>query len=151
MSNRTAMISKIHIAKKDLAMKEDSYRDMLERKTGKRSASELSLGQLDTVLAEFTRIGWKPTKRCIGTSKEAQIRMIFAVWKDICPLLGVEDDEAAKAQLRAFVVRQTRTKANPKGISAAEFLDSTSANKVLEGLKSWRTSLRRKAAQAEAA
>lgn len=46
---------------------------------------------------------------------------------------------------------KTKTLANPAGVSDPAFLDSGQANKVLEGLKAWRTRLRRAAAQAEAA
>lgn len=141
MSHRTAMLSKIHIARKDLALSEESYRDILRRKTGVESAAGLSDAQLDHVLAEFSRLGWKPKKGRTGTSKHAQIRMIHAVWKDICALgIGAEDEAAA---LRSFTARQTKTLANPQGVSAPAFLDSHQANRVLEGLKAWRTRLRR--------
>ncbi|MDB5851927.1 MAG: regulatory protein GemA [Rhodoferax sp.] len=142
MSTRTIMISKIHVAKRQLALPDDSYRDVLRRKTGKESTGAMSHGELETVLREFERLGFKPTKR--GTfSKEKQIRMIRAVWKDITHLgIDAEDHVAA---LRSFVGRVTRTKVNPLGVSDPEFLDSTQANKVLEGLKAWRTRLRQQA------
>jgi phage gp16-like protein len=144
--SRKAMLAKIHIARKDLALSEESYADILRRKTGVESAAGLSDAQLDRVLGEFKRLGWKPKKGRTGTSKHAQIRMIHAVWKDICAL-GIDAEDEAAA-LRAFVARQTKTLANPVGVSAAEFLDSTQANRVLEGLKAWRSRLRRAAAEA---
>lgn len=143
--SRKAMLAKIHIARKDLALSEESYADILRRKTGVESAAGLSDVQLDRVLGEFKRLGWKPKKGRTGTSKHAQIRMIHAVWKDICELgIGAEDEAAA---LRSFVGRQTKTMANPQGVSDPAFLDSVQANKVLEGLKAWRTRLRRAAKQ----
>lgn len=140
MSSRTAMLAKIHLAKKQLALSDDSYRDILRRVTGAESASALPDQKLDRVLGEFKRLGWKPKPNRTGTSKHAQIRMIHAVWADLCKLgIDAEDETAA---LRAFTQRQTKTLANPAGVSAPEFLDSNQANRVLEGLKAWRTRLR---------
>jgi len=149
-SPRSTMIAKIHVAKKQLALAEESYRDVLVRVTQLDSTSRMTEGQLERVLKEFERLGFRPTTKRTGTSKQAQIRMIHAVFADIVALGGVtgEGPEAAAAALRAFVVRQTKTKANPQGVSDAKWLDSTSANKVLEGLKGWRTRLRRAAAEA---
>ncbi|MEI6160143.1 MAG: regulatory protein GemA [Roseococcus sp.] len=144
--SRKAMLAKIHIARKDLALSDESYADILRRKTGMESAAGLSDQQLDRVLGEFKRLGWKPKKGRTGTSKHAQIRMIHAVWKDICGL-GIDAEDEAAA-LRSFTARQTKTLANPAGVADPAWLDSTQANKVLEGLKAWRTRLRRAAAEA---
>jgi phage gp16-like protein len=146
MSARTAMLAKIHLAKKQLALTEESYRDILRRITERDSASALSEGQMDRVLKEFARLGWKPRPGRTGTSKHAQIRKIHAVWKDLVTEGAVQAEDEAAA-LRAFVQRQTKTRANPEGVSAPEFLDSHGANKVLEGLKAWLRRVR----QAEAA
>lgn len=147
MSPRNTMIAKIHVARKQLALSEESYRDVLLRVTKLDSTSRMTDGHLDRVLKEFTRLGFRPTKRRSGTSKEPQIRMIHAVWADIVELggIGAEDQEGA---LRKFVQRQTKTKANPAGISDARFLRSGDGNKVLEGLKAWRRRLRQKKAEA---
>jgi phage gp16-like protein len=135
------MIAKIHLAKKQLALTEDSYRDVLRRVTGVDSAGSMRGDQLDAVLREFARLGWKakPARR---RSDKPQVRMIHAVWKDIVALQGHGD----AAALRSFVRRQTRTDATPDGIASPEFLDAEMANRVLEGLKAWRARLRRKAA-----
>lgn len=147
MTPRSAMIAKIHVAKKQLALVEESYRDVLVRVTSKDSTSRMSEAELERVLKEFGRLGFRPTTKRTGTSKEPQIRMIHAVWKDIVELGGVAAEDPAAA-LRAFVVHQTKTRANPQGISDPAFLDSISANKVLEGLKGWRRRLRAKQAEA---
>lgn len=143
---RRAMLAKLHLARKELALTEESYRDVLRRVTGQESAAALSEPQLDRALAEFRRLGWKPRKGKgrTGTSAAPQIRMIHAVWRDICRLgIDAEDETAA---LRAFVARQTRTAANPQGVSDPRFLDSQQANRVLEGLKAWRRRLKAKEA-----
>lgn len=140
---RTAMIAKLHLARRDLALTEDTYRDVLRRVTGKDSAAQLSERQLDQALREFRRLGWTPkaARGGTGTSKQAQIRMIHGVWADICAL-GIDAEDEAAA-LRAFTARQTKTLANPQGVSDPAFLTSDQANRVLEGLKAWRARLRR--------
>nr|WP_246523473.1 regulatory protein GemA [Neoroseomonas eburnea] len=135
------MIAKIHLAKKQLALTEDSYRDILRRVTQLDSAAVMRVDQLDAVLREFARLGWKakPAKK---RSEKPQVRMIWAIWRDIVALQGHGDDAA----LRSFVRRQTRTDAHPDGISSPEFLDAEMGNRVAEGLKAWRARLRRQAA-----
>ena len=139
--DRRQMLAKIHLARKQLALTEDSYRDILRRITGIDSAGAMRAEQLDTVLREFARLGWKP-KPAKRRSDKPQVRMIHAVWKDIIALQGRGD----AAALRAFVRRQTKTDATPDGIASPEFLDAEMANRVLEGLKAWRARLRRQAA-----
>ena len=140
-SPRTAMIAKLHLARRDLALTEDTYRDVLRRVTGKDSAAQLSERELDLALREFKRLGWRPKPGRTGTSKHAQIRMIHGVWADLCRL-GIDAEDEAAA-LRAFTSRQTKTLANPQGVSDPAFLTSEQANKVLEGLKAWRARARR--------
>lgn len=60
MNRRNQQLSKIHIAKKELAMDDDSYRAMLARVAGVTSAKDLNPRQVGAVLREFERLGWKP-------------------------------------------------------------------------------------------
>ncbi len=138
---RRGAIAKIHIGRSQLAMGDDAYRDMLERLTGARSAGTLTMQQLDTVLAEMRRLGFKPLPAKRPTSPKAQIRMIFAVWKDLQPHL----EDGSDAALRAFCARQTKSPKHPQGVSAPQFLGPAEANKVLEGLKAWLARCRERA------
>ena len=139
--DRRVMIAKIHLAKKQLALAEESYRAILERITGLDSAGKMRVDQLDAVLREFARLGWR-AKPATKRSAQPQIRMIHAVWADICKLQG-RGDEAA---LRAFVRRQTKTADHPDGVDSPNFLTAPLANRVLEGLKAWRARLAKDAA-----
>ena len=58
---RRVKIAQIHVAKKQLDMDEDSYRDMLERVAGVRSAIHLDLSGIRAVLDEFRRLGFQPS------------------------------------------------------------------------------------------
>ncbi|GAB0119456.1 phage protein GemA/Gp16 family protein [Acidisoma sp. 7E03] len=122
---RRAMLAKAHIARKELFRSEDDYRAVLERVAGVTSAAACSDAQLDQVLTEFRRMGWKP--KAARISHKPHVRMIYAVWNDLKAFVTVEDKDKA---LRAFVRRQT-------GKETPEFLTGAEANRVIEGLKSW--------------
>ena len=59
-SPRAREIKAIHIAKRDLCLDDDTYRDVLERITGLRSAADLDAKQRRAVIDEFYRLGWRP-------------------------------------------------------------------------------------------
>lgn len=59
MNRRNQQLSKIHVAKKDLGMDDESYRAMLARVAGVTSAKDLNPRQVGLVLREFERLGWK--------------------------------------------------------------------------------------------
>lgn len=132
MSARRAMLAKVHVARKRMALDEDSYRGLLRRVTGRGSAGDCTDGELHAVLAEFRRLGFDATPRP-PPGPRAQLRMIAALWAELAPCLSDTSEEA----LRAFVRRQTADKANPRGVMAVEWLDAQQANKVIEGLKAW--------------
>lgn len=65
MNTRNLQLSKIHIAKKDLGLDDETYRALLARVAGVRSAKDLNPRQIGAVLAEFSRLGWEsaPAKK----------------------------------------------------------------------------------------
>jgi len=135
--DRRALLAQIHIARKDLALTEESYRDLVRRITTRESAGDCTQLQLEQLVGEFKRVGWKGGKKPLRpVSRNPQVRMIYGVWKDLKPFVA---DHGAGA-LRAFCKRQT-------GADAPEFLDATNANKVLEGLKAWLKRERDRAAE----
>lgn len=129
---RQALLARVHIAWKEMGIKEDAYRDILRRVTGQESARALGDGQLTLVLDEFKRLGWAPKVRH-PVSANPQVRIIYAIWKDIQALLPTPAD---RAELRAFTRRMT-------GKDAPEFCDGREATLVIEGLKGWRENLRK--------
>lgn len=70
---RNQQLSKIHIAKKDLGLDDDTYRAMLMRITGKTSSKDLNPLQTANVLRELERLGWQP-KRGAAKPKPAADR-----------------------------------------------------------------------------
>lgn len=53
-------LAKIHIAKAQLGLDDETYRALLARVAGVRSAKDLSPRQMGAVLREFERMGWQP-------------------------------------------------------------------------------------------
>jgi phage gp16-like protein len=129
-TDRRGMLAKVHVAKKQLGLDDDSYRAVVVRITGRDSAGKASAGDLERLLAEFTRLGFKPAPAISGKS---WVRKIHAIWNDLAPLL----DGATDATLAAFVARQTKSQRNPEGIAKPEWLDAKEATKVIQGLEGW--------------
>jgi phage gp16-like protein len=121
--DRRARLATIHVAKKKLAMQEDSYRAMLQRLTGHESAADCTDAQLGRVIEEFRRLGFSAARR---PADKPHVRKVYALWRELKPYLTDVSDNA----LRSFVRRQT-------GLQAPEWLDAQAANKVTEGLKAW--------------
>ena len=57
---KMAMMAKIHIAKKEFGLDDDTYRDVLWRVTGKRSCKKMLIGELEAVVKDMEASGFKP-------------------------------------------------------------------------------------------
>lgn len=124
--DRRSWLALIHLARKQLAIPEDAYRDLLQRVTGKRSAADLSPTQLRAVGTELRRLGF--TDRPKRTLREGQHRKILVLWRALAKAGAVKDGSGRA--LDAFVRRQT-------GVERLEWLDAAQSNRVIEALKSW--------------
>lgn len=60
MSTKKPLMAKIHIAKKELALDDDTYRDVLWRVTGKRSCKDMTIAELEAVIKDMQNSGFKP-------------------------------------------------------------------------------------------
>ena len=127
-------LAKIHVAKRDLGLDDDTYRDLLERETGKRSAKGLSQAELDKVLAALTRAGFKPSSNGAGSARRRPLsgpyaKKAQALWIALWNLGAVEDKR--DSALLVFICRQT-------GIERTEWvLDAKHGRAVIEALKAW--------------
>ena len=54
------LLAQIHIAKKELAMDDATYRAMLKNVAGVTSAKDLGVAGANKVIANCKRLGWKP-------------------------------------------------------------------------------------------
>jgi phage gp16-like protein len=124
----------VHIARRDMALTDESYRAVLERVTGLRSAGEMSAEQLGRVLDELKRLGWRPkpaAARRAGARAMAQgpqARKARALWLTLYHLGEVTDP--SEAALAHFARRQT-------GKDALQFLRPDEFHQLIEALKDW--------------
>jgi phage gp16-like protein len=134
--DRRAMQAKVHIARKEMALDDGTYRALLLRITSRESTANCTNAELGALIAEMKRLGWTPRtgKR---HSQQPAVRMIHAIWADMQPMLKDGSDQA----LRSFVARQTKSAKSPAGVGSPEWLKGADANKVIEGLKAWRARL----------
>jgi len=128
MSN--AAIAKIHIAKKELALDNETYRSILKRVTGSVSSKGMTAKQHADVLAEFNRLGWKvktaPSSRYRKAHPNPLIRKVWAMGKEL-DRRSYWDLPWKKATV-AFVRKET-------GVDDPDWLDNVQASKVVEALK----------------
>jgi len=144
-NTRQSLIRLIHVAKRDLALDDDTYRALLVAATGKDSSAGLSVPQLERVLAHMKRSGFtvrhkapadrpRNSRHPLGSlsrviDQDAQSKKIRALWLSLHDVGVVRD--CSEAALAAYVKRIT-------GIDALQWLDGEQASRVIETLKKWR-------------
>lgn len=67
---RRGILAKIHIAKKELNLSEEFYRELLFRLTGKKSCSEMAIQELEVVLKVLHEMGWVPVRQMAITQTQ---------------------------------------------------------------------------------
>jgi len=125
---RTRELAAIHAARRQLALTEDSYRDLLERIAGVRSAKDLDEAGRDKVLAEFRRLGFGTASRDRPRAKGAHASKARALWLCLFQLGEVQDP--SERALDSFARGIT-------GVDSMAWNDPGQRNQVIEGLKSW--------------
>jgi phage gp16-like protein len=123
-------LAQIHIAIAALEWSDDDYRAILFAKTGKRSASELDSTGRKRFIEHLKACGWKGGAKPETPRYTRQQWHVLMLWKDLGKAGALEDK--SEAALTAFI-------GNLVGISAVRFLDTATASKVIEALKSWLT------------
>lgn len=134
------LLAKIHIAKKELGLEDDLYRDILYRKFRVGSSKSLSDSQALVLIHHFKGLGWSPYakasgdkvppkkyddlgKRDVDMASPAQLRKIEAMWHDI-----YRGNDETK-HLRQFLFNHFK-------VSDIRFLERKTAHDVIEALKS---------------
>tara|TARA_R110002020_G_scaffold34066_35_gene103982 strand:- start:13343 stop:13975 length:633 start_codon:yes stop_codon:yes gene_type:complete len=123
-------LAKLHIAKKQLGLDDDTWRDLLERETGKRSSRDMSDRERGRVLDVLKNQGFKPvskgSRKGLDGKYAAKLQALWIAGYNL-GLIREKDDAA----LLAFVKRQT-------GIDHTRFLRyHEDATKAIEALKGW--------------
>lgn len=138
-AGRRGLLAKVHVAKKQLALTDDSYRDLVHRVTGHQSAGGCTMSQLEDLLREFARLGWRARKTPPASAGRRPLAdsdvalKLRALWISAYEL-GVVEDPREEA-LSAFVKRVSGGKG--RGVDALQWLTQADGRKAIEGLKSW--------------
>lgn len=134
-------LAKIHIAKKQLGLDDQLYRDLLRRIANVESAAQLDQWQRVKVLNEFQRLGWlkaqktqrdskaaeaEATANKVAQLKRGQVRLAEKLWAQLYAIGAVNNPTG----LNAYVYRMTK-------VERIEWANSKKLNVVIEGLKAW--------------
>ncbi len=136
---RTRDLAQIHIAKKDLGLDDDTYREMLFTLTRKRSSSELDAHQRGQVLQHMISRGWKPkpTRRAPARAAKAppQVRLIYALWGLLARHGAIQD--RSPAALRSWIRHWGQSNPEEVGEGSPEMLIPAMRHRVAEYLIQW--------------
>ena len=111
---RREELAKIHIAKKDLDLSDDIYRDILWHAGKVESAADLDWQGRRAVLERFKELGWKPAAKKsapVGAktrrpADDPQSRMLRGLWIELHKAGKVKNP--AESALNKFVKRMTK-------------------------------------------
>ncbi|CCN69761.1 gp16 family protein [Vibrio nigripulchritudo] len=145
MSNRNPLIKLIHVAKRQLALEDDTYRLLLEAETGKASCREMDTKELEKVVTALEEKGFKRqtngNKKAFkhrlspksGKSKNAIIDKCRAVFITMSKQGFVRDgSEASLDKYTQRILKHRKDK-----VDCIAWCDEYQASQVLEALKSW--------------
>lgn len=128
---RRALLAKVHIAPKQLGMTEDDYRAILHRVTGRVSAGDCDVRQLQALVDEFGKRGFTtraaPKRAGMPTRADHPVaRKARAMWISLGLLCAIR--ETAEPALEAFARRQL-------GCERFQWANQAQGDRVIEALK----------------
>ncbi len=129
---RNAELAQIHIARAQLGLDEETYRDVLWAVARVRSSKDLDWTGRKKLLEHFKAKGWKPAppKRAkaakpVSAGQEGMIRLL---WSELHEAGKVRDP--SDAALGAWLTRN-------KWPQRVEWLDGRQVTQAIEALKKW--------------
>lgn len=125
---RNIDLAKIHLAKKQLGLDDETYRAMLWTVARVNSAADLDQYGRSKVLQHLKSRGFKLTR---GRVKGPRAGLVYHIWNRMC-LAGVVHQRGLGGWLQANTKRF-----NGIGFLAPEFCSSQALNQVIEQLKQW--------------
>ena len=126
-ANKNPLLAKVHIAKAQLGLDDEQYRDIVRRVTGKESASQCRYSQLVDLINEFKMLGWKTkAKKAFRKAPSDPVKKIYALWGKLQKLGAVQSTD--KTALDAFVKKYT-------GIDSVQWIAPEQQSRIIEILK----------------
>lgn len=131
-NKKTKLIQLIHVAKTQLGLDDELYREVIESCTGKTSSKLLSIPQLESVLTRMKQLGFQvESKDKAGVKNladDAQSRLIRHLWLQLHNAGQVRN--SSETALAKFVE-------NKVGVSALQFLSTKNADMIINHLRQW--------------
>lgn len=121
-------IAVLHVARRQLALDDDSYRDILRRCARVASAADLDEVGFGRVMKHMARLGFRSTwtKRTFGNrpgmASPSQVELMRRLWREYAP------DDREERGLNAWLAKY-------HGVSALRFVSAAKAAKILPALK----------------
>ncbi|MEX2155084.1 MAG: regulatory protein GemA [Gemmatimonadaceae bacterium] len=129
-SVRKRSLAAIHAGKRQLGWDDETYRGYLEQLTAKRSASELTDGELARVLDDMRQRGFaRRPGAAAPTSKPAtQLDKAWALWQELGELGELRSP--GETGFHGYIERVAKR-------SRPEWCTPEQLSQVIEGLKAW--------------
>lgn len=125
--------AQIHVARKQLGLDDDTYRDVLERVTGRRTSKGLDGRQMAAVIDEFKRLGWAAARPKVrSVEPRADLRLIYVLWR---LLVEAGHVGAGRQALNAFIAAPNFQRKWGEVPTDLRFLTQPRAADVIEALK----------------
>ena len=135
-ATRQGDLAKIHIARAQLGLDDDAYRQLLRTLCQVESASSLDYAGRQRLLKHFQACGWKPAPAVRAKVKQLadgpQIKMMRGLWIELHQAGKVR--EPSEGALLNFARRFVR----PDRCDHLRWLSATAASQCIEALKQWR-------------
>jgi len=136
--SRKKELAVIHIAKEELGLDDEWYRDLLEAWTGETSSADLSQEQRHEVIENFKRMGFEPEsdreeRLEVQEDDKPQVQKIKQLWLKLHGVGAVKNPSLES--LNAYVQRMTET-------DRVQWLGTKDAVTVIEALKGWYSRVR---------
>lgn len=126
--DRKADLAKIHIAKKDLNLAEDEYRNILRTVGRKDSSKDLDYAGRRRVLDHFVTCGWAPTKPDSELAKFPEGRLALHLWGELKKQGKVRDGR--HQALENFLCKTA-------GVAHIRFIPPSDMHRLVDQLKAW--------------
>jgi phage gp16-like protein len=127
---RNRLIAHIHAAAKELGLDEDTRRDLMERETGKRSASAMNDGELGKVVGALGELkkgsaagAGSASGRSFVPHEDPQVRKVYAMWTAL-----KRKGLVTAAKPNGFAKRMA-------GVDSVEWANPEQLRQIIEGLK----------------
>ncbi len=141
MALSKSQIAILHVAKKQLAIDDDTYRTILVKLTGEVTSKEIDRAGFETVMGYFEYLGFRPMDsqaprygNRAGFASFAQLELIRQLWREIH-----RESEVNEEALVGWLLKYQK-------VSAMRFITSAMAPKIITALKGWKARERSKAA-----